>query len=227
MAISPLFDGIFVEDPYRFVNPPPGASGDPLPAKVTDPVSGGAVPLLALATPEVPPQAQIIAQADAFDVSADVTSIILSITPRAPRDPQVAGNVYTFSAVDQDGTALTIRPSALVTIVLRAPQPNPSMVVARLDGARWATLQTEQSGLPDIVSANVDRLGDYAVVLNNPSTSPSAGGESIGATSSPAPSPGAGQGSAPGLPVWLIILLVVGAIGIGAAWGVFVDTGRR
>ncbi|MGZ6214221.1 MAG: hypothetical protein ACXWMG_04640, partial [Candidatus Limnocylindria bacterium] len=35
MAISPLFDGIVVEDPYRFVNPPPGASGDPLPAKVT------------------------------------------------------------------------------------------------------------------------------------------------------------------------------------------------
>jgi hypothetical protein len=225
--MAPLFDGVFVEDPYRFVDPPAGADGDPLPVQVTERVSGGAVPLLAVATVEVPPQAQIIAQADAFQISPDVSSIIVSITPSAPVDDQVAGNVYTFSVTDQDGSALTLLPSALVTIVLRAPQPNLQAQLARLDGTQWVPLTTEHGGLPDLFSANVDQLGELAVVMTGASASGSAVASAV-ASASPAPSqPPAGPGGELGTPPWILILLVAAAVGIGVAWGLFAGGDRR
>jgi hypothetical protein len=216
--MAPLFDGVVVEDPYRYVDPPAGAPGDPQPAKATEPVKGGAVPLLAVATVEVPPQAQMIAQADAFDISPSVSSIIVSITPSAPSDGQVAGNVYTFSVTDQDGSALTLLPSALVTIVLRAPQANPQAQVARSDGAQWVPLPTDQGGVPDLYSANVDQLGAFAVVLT---------GESGSASRSPTPSQTPAGRSGIGMPPWILVLLVVAAVGIGLAWGLLAGGGDR
>src|SRR5439155_7262941 len=109
--MAPLFDGVLVEDPYRYVNPPAGADGDPQPVQVSEPVSGGAVPLLAVATVEVPPQAQMIAQADAFEISPSVSSIVVSITPSAPAEGQVVGNVSACPVGDQDGSALSVLPS--------------------------------------------------------------------------------------------------------------------
>jgi hypothetical protein len=226
-AVAPLFDGVFVEDPYRYVDPPVGAAGDPLPVQVTQPVSGGAVPLLAVATVEVPPQAQMIAQADAFEISPDVSSLIVTITPSEPSDGQVTGNVYTFSVTDQDGSALAVLPSALVTIVLRAPQTNPQDAqIARRDGVRWLLLPTDYGGLPDVFSANVDQLGDYALVLTGASASGSAT-ESSAAMSSPVPSPTpAGPDTVSGAPLWILVLLVVGAVGIGVGWGFFAGGDR-
>jgi hypothetical protein len=219
---APLFDGVVVEDPYRYVDPPAGADGDPQPIQETEPVSGGAVPLLAVATVEVAPQAQMIAQADAFEISPSVSSVVVSITPSAPSDAQVAGNVYTFTVTDQDGSALTLLPSALVTIVLRAPEANLDAQVARFDGTRWVTLPTDQGGLPDLFSANVDQLGDFAVVL----TGASASGSAL-ATASPAPSQTpAGPGSGISAPPWVLVLLVVPAVGIGIAWGFFAGGDR-
>jgi hypothetical protein len=219
---APLFDGVFVEDPYLFVEPPPSAGGNPLSVEVTNSVVDGAVPLLAAATAEVPPQAQIIAQADAFEISADSSSITVSITPSAPRDPGLVGNVYTFSVTDQEGSPLAIRPGALVTIVLRAPEQNLVAQVARFDGDEWVTLPTQHGGLPDLFAANIEQLGDYGVLLS------AAASPSAGASGSPAPSAGVSTPSPDsGMPTWVIVLLAVAAVGAGLAWGLFSDGDQR
>jgi hypothetical protein len=217
LRTAPLFDGVFVEDPFRWVSPPPGAPGDPTSAKAEQPVTDGAVPLLAVSTDEVPPQAQIIAQADAFAISADTTSVTVSIVPSAAKDPAISGNVYRFSVTDAQGAPIEIRPGAKVTIVVRASQPNLVAQVARFDGTAWVTLPTEYGGLPDLFAANITQLGDFAVVVTGPS--PSGSAASATGTGSPAPSAGSGGSSQDGVPVWVIALLVVAAIGGGLAWG--------
>ena len=215
---APLFDGVLVEDPYRFVIPPTGAAGDPQPVEVTDPVTNGAVPLIAVATSEVPPQAQIIAQKDAFEVPGDATSVIVSIMPVAPSDQRVAGNVYRFAVTDQGGTPLSIRSSALVTVVLRAPQPGTEMAIARMGDAGWAVLPTNHGGLPDLFAANITALGDYAVVTTA-TQSGSPAPSSAGAATSAAPSAGGEQPAGGTGPPWIVILLGAGAIGLGLLWG--------
>jgi hypothetical protein len=212
-----LLDGVFIEDPYRWVEPPEGADGDPPSATMAQPVVNGSVPLLAVATSEVPPQAQIIAQEDGFAIAADTASVTVSIQPLAPTDPTIAGNVYRFSVTDERGTALGIRPGAQVTLVIRAPEQNLVAQIARFDGSSWVTLPTEFGGLPDLFAANITELGDFAVVVTGPMPSGS-GAPSAGASSSPAPSP---NGGATGMPLWLIALLGVAAVGAGLAWGLF------
>jgi hypothetical protein len=223
---APLFDGVFIEDPYLFVDPPPGAAGHPPSAKATQPVVDGSVPLLAVATSEVRPQAQIIAEADAFAISAGTESVMVSIVPAAANDPTIAGNVYRFSVTDPGGAALEIRPGARVTIVVRAPQPDSRAQIARLDGTRWVPIPTEFGGLADLFAANITQLGDYAVVLTGPSPSGSAGASAAG-SASPEPSGNGGNGSGQGgLPVWVIVLLVMAAVGGGLAWGLLGDRDR-
>ena len=217
---APLFDGVFIEDPYRYVDPPAGSDGDPFPVEYTEQVTGGAVPLLAVATAEVPPQAQIIAQADAFEISSDASSITVSIVPSAPSDPDLVGNVYTVAITDQAGSALTIRPGALVTLILRAPLPDLPAQIARFDGTRWVPLPTEHGGLPTLFAANIDQPGDFAVLLTGPIVSPSA-------AASPAASEGGGPNPDASTPTWVIVLLAIAAVGVGLAWGLFADGERR
>ena len=215
--IAPLLDGVFIEDPFRWADPPAGAEGDPTSAQATQPVVDGAVGLLAVATTEVPPQAQIIAQADAFAITAGTESILVSIMPSAGTDPAIAGNVYTFRVTDAAGTPVAIRPEATVTIVVRASEPNLVAQIAHFDGTEWVPLPTEYGGLPDLFAANITEFGDFAVLRTGPSPSGSA---VASATPSPVPSTGGSDGTrAEGLPVWLIAVLVVAAIGGGLAWG--------
>lgn len=221
--IAPLFDGVFIEDPFRWADPAAGAAGDPTSAQATQPVIDGAVPLLAVATTEVPPQAQIIAQADAFAIAAGTESVTISIVPSAGPDPAIAGNVYTFSVTDAAGAPIGIRPEATVTIVVRASEPNLVAQIARFDGTEWVTLPTEYGGLPDLFAASITELGDFAVLVTGPSPS----GSVASARSSPVASAGGGDGTgAEGLPVWVIVLLVVGAIGGGLAWGLLANRER-
>lgn len=221
---APLFDGVFIEDPYLFVDPPPGAAGDPPSAEATQAVVDGSVPLLAVATNEVPPQAQIIAEADAFAVSAGTESVTVSVVPAAANDPIIAGNVYRFSVTDADGASVEIRPGARVTIIVRAPQPDLVAQLARFDGTRWVTIPTETGGLADLFAANITRLGDYGVVVTGPTPSGSA---LPSVANSPAPSDGGGDSTDQGgLPPWVIVLLVLAALAGGLAWGLVGDRER-
>jgi hypothetical protein len=215
--IPPLLDGVFIEDPFRWADPPPGAVGDPTSAQATQPVVDGAVPLLAVSTSEVPPQAQIIAQADAFAIGAGTESVTVSIVPSAGNDPAIAGNVYSFSVTDPTGAPIEIRPEAVVTIVVRASEPNLVAQIAHFDGTEWVTIPTEYGGLPDLFAANITELGDFAVIVTGPSPSGSAVA-SVAGSSAPSGGDG-GDTSQDGLPVWLIVLLVIAAVGGGLAWG--------
>jgi len=204
LRAPPLLDGVFIEDPYRWVAPPSGADGDPPSVTTAQQVVDGSVPLLAVATSEVPPQAQI--------------------QPSAPTDPTIAGNVYRFSVTDDQGTALEIRPGAQVTLVLRAPQQDLVAQIARFEGSTWVTLPTEFGGLPDLFAANITQLGDYAVVVVAGPTASASAGTSMAESSPPAPSGGGGDG---GLPILLVVGLGVVAVGAGLAWGLLGDRDRR
>jgi hypothetical protein len=224
LRTAPLFDGVFIEDPYLFVDPPPGAPGDPPSAVATQPVVDGSVPLLAVATTEVPPQAQIIAEADAFAIPAGTESVTVSIVPAAANDPAIAGNVYRFSVTDPGGASLEIRPGARVTIIVRAPRSDLVAQVARFDGSQWVTIPTEFGGLADLFAANITQLGDYAVVVTGPTPS---GSTAASVASSAAPSGGGDDGSGQGgPPLWVVALLVLAAVGGGLAWGLIGDRDR-
>jgi len=218
---APLFDGVVVEEPYRYVQPPSGAAGDPFSASDVASVVEDAVPLLAVATEEVPPQAQIISQADAFAVAGGTSSVAVSIQPLAPSDPRIAGNIYRFTVTDQAGAAVSIVPGALVTVVLRVPLPDPGATVARLDGDRWVALPTEHGGLPDLYSANIGQVGDFAVLGSGAAASASAPVPSATIpTASPAPSRVSGGGTAGAdIPTWVIALAAIAAVGAGLLWG--------
>ncbi|MEO8251634.1 MAG: hypothetical protein ABI578_04065 [Chloroflexota bacterium] len=228
---APLFDGVFIEEPYRFVQPPPGAAGGPLPVQVTEPVVKGAVDLMAVATGEVPPQAQIVAQADAFAVLAATTSIVVTIKPSAlagppaSADQRIVGNVYSVQVTDQAGALLQLRPGTVVTIILRAPSPNVVGQVARFDGTNWVMLPTEHGGLPDLFSANIEQLGEFAVVQTGEVAS--AGPHPSGSTAARSPAPSGGSGGGSGATNVIVILFAIAAVGAGLAWGILGDAQRR
>jgi len=109
--------------------------------------------------------------------------------------------------------------SALVTIVLRAPQANLEAQVARFDGTHWVPLPTDHGGLPDLFSANITEIGDYAVLLTGPAPTSSAQESDGAAGGTPLPSAGPGTLNGGDGPNWVVIAFVVAAIGVGLAWG--------
>ncbi len=62
----PLYDGVVVQEPYRYLSPGPGQLGSPTSYRSTLPVTGIASPVFVAATTESPPQAQLIAESGAF-----------------------------------------------------------------------------------------------------------------------------------------------------------------
>jgi hypothetical protein len=192
----PLFDGVVVEDPYRFLTPPPGATGDPTSYTDTSRLTGGQTPQIVAGTTEQPPQAQLIAAQAAFQVSPGSSSITVSITavppPAVPASGHIAGNVYEIEVANQAGVALTILPATPVTVVLRAPAGEGNGVIARFTNGTWSTVQTEAAGLQFMYVANVTALGDFAVISPGPGAgaTPRASNvaSSAGATLAPTPS---------------------------------------
>jgi hypothetical protein len=170
---APLYDGVVVQDPYRYLAPGSGQADSPTSFTSAVPVDGTTSPQFVAATTENPPQAQLIASPGAFVVPTGVAAINVSIEPvpasaPAPNGP-IAGNVYRFAVADQAGTPLTIVPAKLPTLILRAPDGFLSATIARYSGTGWEALPTQPSGQPGIVYANVSVLGDYALIATAPS----------------------------------------------------------
>ena len=188
----PLYDGVVVQEPYRFLHPTGDQAGSPTTGSDTELVEGGTSPILVVNTTENPPQAQLIAQDGAFQVSAGVTKLLASITPieppAAPAGGTIAGNVYRFSVTDQAGN-----PVALTTcdgcrsLILRAPDPTIEATVKRYADGAWSDVPTENANLVGF-QVNPTVLGDYAVVKTTPGASSSQGSE---------PSPPSSDGSSP------------------------------
>jgi len=170
----PLYDGVVVVEPYRFLHPADGQVGDPTSYTAELPIVEGVSPVVVAATTESPPQAQLIAQRDAFELTPATTSIRASITPIEPPavDPgatpgPIAGNVYRFTVTDQSGNPL--RPKSCqdcLSLVLRAPETATEGTIIRFSGGAWTGVSTVHAGVVGMYQSNPTALGDYAVVAS-------------------------------------------------------------
>jgi hypothetical protein len=166
----PLYDGLPIQEPYRFLHP----SGDQLgsPGFFHDElaISGGTSPTVTAFTSENPPQAQLIGQKGAFTLTAGATTLIVSIAPvdapaEVPDAGRIAGNVYRFAVTDQAGTPMSVAScSACVTLRLRAPDNVGEAVLKRYADGAWHDIDTIHEGVGGTYVTNVLALGDYAVV---------------------------------------------------------------
>lgn len=210
LPAPPLYDGVIPVEAYRWLSPPPGAHGGALSASQTIPVSGASSPLVAVATAEVTPQAQLFAQPGGLTLPPGTTSLSVSITPvqpaAQPLDGHIAGNVYRISVTTQSGEAVTAPASAEVTVVLRAPDPTATEgTVALLSNGTWQPLKTDASGLGASFVTVVTSFGDFALLQSGPGPSVLATGlptspTSPGASASPASSTGTTEAPAASTP---------------------------
>jgi hypothetical protein len=168
LGSPPLYDGVVVGEPYRYLAPGPGQVGSPTSFSSQLPVAGTTSPQIVAATTESPPQAQLIAAPGAFVIPTGVGSLDVSVEPVAaqasPSDGPIAGNVYRFAVSDPTGTALTVNTRTLPTVVLRAPDGVIDATIGRYVGAGWQELPTEPSGQPGIYLTNASALGDFALI---------------------------------------------------------------
>jgi hypothetical protein len=173
LGSPPLYDGVVVQDAYRYLAPGSGQADSPTSFTSPVPIDGTTSPQFVGATNENPPQAQLIASPGAFVLPAGVAALNVSIEPvpaaAPPSDGPIAGNVYRFTVADQAGTPLAIEPAKLPTLILRAPDGNVAVTIARYSSGGWQTLPTQSSGQPGIYYANVNVLGDYALVATSAS----------------------------------------------------------
>jgi hypothetical protein len=237
----PLYDGVVPITPYLWLDPPPGDPGGATGAAADIPVRSGKSPLVAVATPELEPQAQIFGPPGGLTVPPGARTIKVAIQPipaeAVPTDGHVDGNVYRITVTDENGTALTAPSSARVSVVLRATDPaRAEATIARLSGGSWQPLKTSSSGFGGSFISVVTEFGDFAVIVPGPgpSTPATAGptasdAASVVASGLSAASPGRSAvsnapipaGDTAGLPVWLAPVLVVLAVllGLGAYRG--------
>ena len=188
LASPPLYDGVVVVEPYRWLVPPAGQKGDPKSASGTARLENGASPLIALATEEVPPQAQIFATPGTLVLPAGTTSIKMSIKPILPQalpsDGHISGNVYRITITNQTGVPLTAPPGANVTVVLRGPDSGVDETIEQSSSDGWNALSSQDAGFGSAYLATVTSFGDFALVA------PGAGGPYPTATPRPTPTPG-------------------------------------
>lgn len=165
----PLFDGVVVVDPYRYLSPPPGGEGSPTSAKATLPIEAGKSPSFAVYTSEMPPQAELLSKGGELVIGPGSTSMTVTIDPIPPPASSsretIAGNVYRVKVVDQSGAALAIAPGQTVTLAVRGPAGiSVHAAIARFDAGAWQQLSTGPSGLQDLFISNVDGFGDFALL---------------------------------------------------------------
>lgn len=168
-VVVPLYDGVQIAEPYRYLHPSGDQVGAPTSASERGLIAEGVSPVIVAATSEIPPQAQLIAQRDAFVLTAGATSVVASITPidppAQPTTGAVLGNVYRFSVSDPAGTELRIKPcNGCVSIALRAPDGGPPATIMRFVDGAWEAVLTRHGGAVALYQTNPVATGIYAVV---------------------------------------------------------------
>jgi hypothetical protein len=168
-VVVPLYDGVQIAEPYRHLHPSGDQVGNPTSSSETELVAEGVSPVIVAATTEIPPQAQLIAQRDAFVLTAGATSVVAAITPidppGQPTTGPILGNTYRFTVTDQSGTALRIKPcNGCVSIALRAPDGGPPATVMRFEDGAWEAALTRHGGAVALYQTNPVATGIYAVV---------------------------------------------------------------
>jgi hypothetical protein len=224
-----LYDGVVPIDPYRWLDPPGGAPGGAKGSTASLDVRGTQSPLVAIATPEQPPQAQIFAQPGALSLPTGTRTLTLSIVPveaqALPATGQITGNVYRIAITNQAGAAVTAPASARVSVLLRAPDATLAQAtIVELAGGSWRPLGTTPAGFGGTFLAVLTEFGDFGLVGAGPTASglhasatasqPTApasasnSSSSSGASASPTARNPAGGGSGP--PATVLIGLAIG-----------------
>jgi len=165
----PLYDGVVVQEPYRFLHPSTDQAGSPTSFTGEEPVEGDLSPSFSAFTSENPAQAQLIAQKGAFTLTQGATKILISITPVEPPAPpaggSIAGNVYRISVTDQAGTPLAVGSCpACLTLRMRGPEGLADALLKRYADGAWHDVETIHEGVGGTYVTNVLALGDYAVI---------------------------------------------------------------
>jgi hypothetical protein len=166
----PLYDGQPIVETYRYLHPTSAQRGNPTSASSTKAVDGAKTPVFAVATQEQPPQAQMVAQEDAFELPAGTTELDISIKPvdptAAPTAGTIAGNVYRFAVTTASGQALAAKTcDTCRTIVIRAPENVTDGTIGRFDDGAWVDVPTLHAGIAGMFQANAPTMGDYAILV--------------------------------------------------------------
>jgi hypothetical protein len=175
LSQPPLYDGVTQNLPYVWLVPPAGAKGGATGNAGTTGVDHGVNRLVAIATAELDPQAQLLATSGALTLPAGTTSIKFSIKPvlpsTLPAEGHIDGNVYRISVTNQAGTQLSAPASALVTVVLRSPHSDTDRTMWVDGGQGWQKLASQDQG-PGVYLAVVTHFGDFAMVAPGAAPSP-------------------------------------------------------
>jgi len=165
----PLYDGVPILDPYRYLEPAGSQPGDPSSYAAQKPLGNGSSPAFAAGTTEEPPQAQLITAPKAFTPpsgSAELNITIDAVEPiREPDQGSIAGNVYRFQVLDDDGNDFQLTGDPKPTLTLRAPENVTDAVIGHLTDNGWVALRTEHGGGLGIFSTEVTELGDFAILV--------------------------------------------------------------
>jgi hypothetical protein len=168
VAGPPLYDGVIVEAPYRWLSPPAGHTGGAQGTAQPVPIQGNQNPDLGIGTNENPPQAQVFAGAGFLNMPPGTTSITVSIQPlpppAQPASGVIAGNVYEVSLTNQNGQPVTGQASGGVTIELRGPPTLSSVKIERFANNTWTPIGGDSVGQPNMYTAQVTDFGDFAIV---------------------------------------------------------------
>ena len=167
----PLYDGVVIEEPYRYLEPTGDQAGDPTSFTDDVDVTGELSPIFSAFTAENPAQAQLISQRGAFTLTPGATSVVVRIKavepPAEPAGGTIVGNVYRFEVTDQVGQPLEVRTcSACLTLRLRGPVGIDEAVLKRFAGGAWHDVETIHESIGGTFVTNVLALGDYAVVAS-------------------------------------------------------------
>ncbi|MFN8074342.1 MAG: hypothetical protein U0Q15_02840 [Kineosporiaceae bacterium] len=233
----PLYDGLgFPDEPYRWLQPPPGAPTTPdwTPATGRLDVADGWSQSGSFASAEQGPQVLFFADPKAFAVPAGTTHV--DVAARAvpqpgplPEGTTAVSNTYRFTATPVGGSGeLHIDKDRKFLVNLRADKPTDQVVLLhQWDGSRWLQRATFQTGT-DIYAGTVQVLGDYVLLRmppgasisvqhSQPSGSPSAGASDSGdAAGEPAAGADAdGPAPASSGAVWWAVAVVAGLLGGG------------
>ncbi len=168
LAEPPLYDGVVVVEPYRYLSPGPGQRGDPTSASGHGAVQDGRNALLAVATAESPPQAQIFATAGTLTLGPGTTEVRVRIAPIPPPGPppagmHVAGNAYEIAVTDQSGAPVSAPASALVSVILRAPAGVADATMEHFGDTAWQPLKTIPE-VSDLFLSPVTQFGVFALI---------------------------------------------------------------
>lgn len=165
-----IYDGIGVKDePYRFVNPPPGTpkTAPPTVASASTPVKNGvSVNGLILATAEVTPQLSLFIPPQGLAAAAG--PIEVKATPQAaaddPAGKHIQGNVYLVTTTGSAGPVTKTAKIAIASLYLRALDGSDGWVMEyRAEHtAPWQALKTDRGGTDSHVSSFIG-AGEYAL----------------------------------------------------------------